>query len=491
MLLGRTGMARCFASVMDGSLSCDDPSGFYGYKLDGNNGIYVEWSVRDGRLTLTNDSYGLFPIYYTHHGDNLAFSSSIEDLLALDGHFPLDDAALAVFLRIGSFIGDTTPYLHIKAIPPGAELRFSEDGFSLKSNPIECGKGYVDRDEALKTYGELFHESIIKFHDALTGKVGIPLSGGRDSRHILFELIESEMRPHSCITLKHIPPKPDEDSIIAGRLCAELGMNHVILEHDSSFLSMEREKNRLTNFCSLEHSWYLPMARYLSQEGYTGTFDGIGGDVLSAGLFLTEQRLDLYRQGRLEELADDILGEEGYFPSMLKGRYARRFSRDAAIRLMVDELRKHENTSNPVAQFFFWNRTRRNIALSGWRIMYGDTHVFAPYLDHELYSFLTSLPAEYFLDYTFHQRAIEKRYPQWAHIPYETKKAPLKVSGKISSCLQTAEFLVYFLRLFMGKSMCRPAFIYPRLVKGMFSARYYDHVKIVCRTPVYLTELLR
>lgn len=494
LFLGETGSAQCSIKWKENSLHVSgSKSGFYGYKLDsisGKNGIFAEWHIENDCLILTNDKFGLFPLFYTNNGSGFSFSSSIVDLLVTENDRQLDEAAIAIFLRTGSYIGDATPFANIKALPPGAQLRFNKEGLFLENSKIMFGeRASVSLNEAQDIYGDVFHDSITKFSDVFSKKVGIPLSGGRDSRHILFELMASGMQPFSSITMKHQPPKSDEDAEIAKEVSSHLGIEHIILEQDLSFLGMEKEKNKITNFCSLQHSWILPLSRHLAAEGYSAIFDGIGGDVLSASSFLTETRLNLYRKEKFEDLANDVLGPEGYLPSILTKPAYKRFGRELAINLLIDELKTHANAPNPVGQFFFWNRTRRNTAVSSWRILSKNTHVFAPFLDHGVYTFLSSLPAEYFLDHTFHQRAMEKRYPEHAHIPYEKKISRPKKGSFVSRFFQVSELLLYFLRSCSRQSIFHPTFLYSRMLKGLLSAEYYYRTRSMYRLPIFLFEL--
>ncbi|SCX95559.1 asparagine synthase-related protein [Desulfoluna spongiiphila] len=494
LVLGSTGEFRCSAKWVNESLVLRGPeNGFFGYKLDslsGDNGIYTEWNTNNDILTIFNDRFGMYPIYYTRTSSGVNFSSSIANLLADEDHYQIDSAAVAVFLRMGIFIGDTTPFSEIKALPPGAKLQFDRNGLSIENREISCGKNVTPSiKDAQNIYGELFKSSVLKFREAFPKKIGIPLSGGRDSRHIIFELMASGLKPYSCITMKHQPPKPNEDAKIAKEVCQYFNFKHVILEQDLSILRMEKEKNILTNFCSLDHSWILPLSRYLLEEGYDAIFDGIGGDVLSAGLFLTEHRLNLYNRNKFEELANEILGFEGHLPHMLTNSAYSRFNRDIAVNLLVQELKRYVNTPNPIGQFFFWNRTRRVVALSSWGILGQKTHVFAPYLDHELYNFLTSLPAEYFLDHTFHQNTIAKQYPAYAHLPYETKMQLPQKGGVASNYFQLAEFTRFSLGSLVKPSMCRPSFFYLRLFKSLLSMKYYDQFKGTYQVPIYLSQL--
>jgi len=79
--------------------------------------------------------------------------------------------------------------------------------------------------------------------------------------------------------------------------------------------------------------------------------------------------------------------------------------------------------------FFFWNRTRREIALASYRILNGGTEVLSPYLDHDLFDFLASLPASLMLDRQFHSETIRRAYPEYADIPFEDRGARPKWSA--------------------------------------------------------------
>ncbi len=495
VFLGKTGAVKLSASRVNDFIQIDgEQSGFYGYKLDslsGSNGVFVEWQATQEGLTLTNDAFGLFPLFYVANKDSVSLSSSITDLTKNSDCSQLDDAAIALFLRTGNYIGDTTPFLKIKVLPPGSTLTFDKQGFVLRQTKIAPdSNATVSLSEAKDIYGDLFHQSIRKFQNITDTKIGVPLSGGRDSRHILFELLASGMPPSSCITMKHQPPKPDEDAAIAGEVCNFLGIEHCVLEQDRSLLQMEREKNRLTNLCSLDHSWILPLSRQLSTDGFDAIFDGIAGDVLSAGLFLTESRLNLFRNERFDQLADEMLGDEGYLPKLLTEPFYKRFDRELAADLLIEELKQHVDTQNPVGQFFLWNRTRRNIGLSGWGILSQNTQVFAPYLDHDLYRFLASLPAEYFLDHSFHQDTISRCYPKYEHLAYEAKNVAAKKGNRLSVCQNAAELSFHFRRLLKAESMCRPSFIYPRALKSLASVDYYSQSKSLFQTAIYLSDLL-
>src|SRR6185369_5781715 len=182
-------------------------------------------------------------------------------------------------------------------------------------------------------------------------------------------------------------------------------------------------KNERIGFCATEHGWFSPLGDFVEQRGLP-VYDGIAGDVLTGGRFLTEERLRLYGQGRLEELADTILAPEGYLPKLLSRSAYRDFTRDKAVAHLVEELARHTDQPNPVGSFRFWNRARRCIALSPFRLLGDGANVITPFLDADVFDFLSALPAEMLVDRGFHTDTISFAFPKYAQIPYEDKTPP-------------------------------------------------------------------
>ena len=88
LFLGNIKAAQCSVKRMANALNVyGSKDGFCGYKIDsvsGDNGIFAEWHIDNDKLTLSNDKFGMFPIFYTTTPDSIDFSSSIVDLLKDD-----------------------------------------------------------------------------------------------------------------------------------------------------------------------------------------------------------------------------------------------------------------------------------------------------------------------------------------------------------------------------------------------------------------------
>src|ERR687887_1704648 len=67
------------------------------------DGIYGEWHWDGEELTVRNDRYGVLPLFFAERKDWLAVSPSIATLLEHGAPADLDEAALAVFFRLGFF----------------------------------------------------------------------------------------------------------------------------------------------------------------------------------------------------------------------------------------------------------------------------------------------------------------------------------------------------------------------------------------------------
>ena len=390
------------------------------------DGVFASWTWDGSTLLARNDRYGLQPLFYALDGDGIALSSSLPRLLLAGAPTDLDDAALAVFLRTGYFVGEDTPFRAIRVLPPNARLTWSNGQLHISGGlPLPPPRA-MSRDEAIDAYTPLFREAVRR--RLPTGAPGepelvMPLSGGRDSRHILLELVALGCRPSFCLTVRHHLPREDQDAELAARVAGALGLRQVLLDQTEPRYRAEQRKNLKTGFTSDEGTAFLALGDYL--EAYRAgrpvtIFDGIAGDFLSDGRFLTERRLELLEAGRIADLADDLLPRPGQLPDLLQADLAGRLSREVALARLQAELERHLDAPNPIQSYIFQNRCRREIATFAFNFYSAEIDKRCPYLDHEVVDFLLSLPARVFLPPSFHADAINRAFPEHAAIPFET-----------------------------------------------------------------------
>jgi asparagine synthase (glutamine-hydrolysing) len=197
----------------------------------------------------------------------------------------------------------------------------------------------------------------------------------------------------------------------------------VLLAQRSHRVAAEREKNRLTHYCADEHVQFLPLRDYFSDRPCE-VFDGLAGDVLSQSGRLDASLHAHFVEGRFEEAAQRILGDETTIePSLarlLTPAGAARFPRRLAASRVVLEVARHAGAPNPVAGFFF-SRMRREVALAPYALL-DVCRVSTPFLDAELTDLLLSLPSGLVADRTLHTHTMHRRYPALAHVPFEAKR---------------------------------------------------------------------
>jgi hypothetical protein len=227
-----------------------------------------------------------------------------------------------------------------------------------------------------------------------------------------------------CVTLRHYPPRPNEDAEVAARLTAALGLPHVLLDQPKNRLRDELRKNLMIGMCSYEHVQYMPMVRYLAGRYHT-SYDGLGGDTLTGSGLLNAERARLYEDGRLTDLALALFrNEERALGLMLAPEIYRRLSLDLAVQHLSKALAEHVDAPCPVDSFRFWNMSRRELTLPPYRLMASVPEVFCPYIDHDIYDLLASLPTGMLLDHTFHTDAIHRAFPAYRHVRFEDRNAP-------------------------------------------------------------------
>jgi len=372
------------------------------------DGVYAGWSWNGRELTVEQDRYGFFPLFEWRSGDTRMVSTDLLTLIDQGAPRALDFDALSVFVRVGFFVGADTPFRSIRAVLPP---------------PLPTRRLDVPRTEAVDGFIGLFRQAIAR--RLPSGRFVMPLSGGRDSRHIVFELCDAGHPPSACVTVRHFPPRANDDELIAREVCAARGLQHRAIDQPADRAALERRKNAATHLCTDEHAHFVVLADHLRAHT-TETYDGIAGDVLSQSTYLRPEVHALFTRSDHAGVAHFVLDGYGVMMSepalerVLAPELRREVPRERAIARLTSEVARHAGAANPIGSFFLSSRTRREIALAPYALM-RDLTVYAPYLDRDLFDFLAALPAELLMDRSLHTDAIARAWPQHARLPYERK----------------------------------------------------------------------
>lgn len=417
-------------STRDGRTTVSgQPRFFKGYALDDGDGVFVEWDWDGHRFTARTCHTGFLPLYYNSDGEQLAVSTRVADIFAATGSAPrLCPASLGVLLRLGFMVGDHTPFSGVKVLGPQGTIEWTPGAQpTIRSTYPDQGQSCPQ--DAAARYTALFREAAHRICAAMPGDFAMPLSGGRDSRHIAIELHRQGRKPRFVLTAEHLPPRTNEDVRVASALCRAMDWPHrVVRQPVRAGFRQELDHAQAVDYMTYEHAWTLPVRDILRASGVGQVFDGVGGDVLSAGLFQDDRLLQPYLDGAIHKVRDGLLrswsqlgGDDALRDSLGNG-LAELADPAPAVALIDAELRLHLGRPNPLKSFYFWNRSRRATGLLPFKIL-GNQVVYAPYLDKDLLSYLLGLPPAATADRTLHDRAIALANPALGAIPYEDKQA--------------------------------------------------------------------
>jgi asparagine synthase (glutamine-hydrolysing) len=379
---------------------------------------YARWSWDGQEVRASNCRYGVLPVYFYHDDTQIILSETLAPFMK---HLKLraDDEAIAVTVRLPFAISGSTPLPNVRRLPPGSELAWREGKFRLSSQlPKLLPPFSGSRKQAVDKYIELFKAAIDRCAFLLEDSA-LAISGGRDSRHILFEMWSRGNRPRYTFTALHVPPRQDHDATTGARIAKRLQLPHRILKQPDWPLSSYLEHNVLTDFTTWEHPWLMTVRKNV--RDVTSTADGLAGGVLSSG-FLSKEGMAFAARKDWDAAARNVLNYwNGNTASVFLSKAAlSRFSEDLAFEALRRELKVYSGSPKPLRDFYLWNRTSHAVSMPPYRLM-NHTVSVTPYLDHNVFDFLLALPDEMTSDKEFHSETIRRGYPNFSDLAFEPR----------------------------------------------------------------------
>lgn len=437
------------------------------YTIGVSSGAPLNRSCGTGELETPAIASYFQPQYSATIGGETVASVSLPDLIQRGAPTDINFAALNVFLRSDFYIGTDTVFQHIRAwetLPPT----------SLVTQPTDLGRAAI-----IDAYIDLFRQAMQRQIEQCEGqRVCMGLSGGRDSRHILLELCRAGAAPELSWTVD-LPNAPAEVTV-AQSLASRAGLAHKLLPPAASVKS-ERYKNRATNFESTEHGWITTAVPII--QDYDAIYDGLAGDVLSAGLFLTQAARQLVHAGRIDEFIEQLVVRPGPVPLV---RDQSLFPLQDALEAVSKEFRRHLAMPNPIGSFYLWNRTRRAVGASAVGLLCPTgQRVCLPYLDSDLFRFLASLPDTVVVDHELHTDTICRAFPEYADVPYAQKTETARALSRNRNL--AADTSRYLLRQRSSLLDTKGALL--RLARAMVSPARLPDVDWLHPFAVYLADL--
>ena len=383
-------------------------------------------------------------------------------------------------------VGDDTPFRDIRLLPPGGTLEWTPSALRVRGGIIVGRRQTMTRDAAIDEYIDRFRTSVGR--RPATGTSIVPLSGGRDSRHIFLELCASGRTPDVAMTIGGWGERSTPEADTARAVAERAGVRHLMLGRSVPRWIASGAIVRDTHYSALEHWGFRTLSEHLGAlGGETTVYEGVAGDVLSTDLYKTPRKQQLFDQGRFEELAEEFMSDEGYLPNILPRTWYAEMNRAAAKHRIARELALHADAPNPLGSFLFYNRARRVTALLPASLYSPHATVWCPYLDADLWDFLSSLAPELVQGEggpSLHQDAITRAYPRFADIPYSGKYV-LRAPGRERDTMFAMSRDVARAR----PILVRKRFLAPRILRGLLDPRYDVEAAKLSLLVSYLTQL--
>lgn len=276
---------------------------------------FIIWDAARQTLFAARDRFGIKPLFYARHGNQLLFASEAKALFAA-GLPPAWDET-AVYQRIfGCYDNKRSFFAHVEQVPPGHTL-----SVSAKNNQVRL-KRYWDVNFPIARRQVAYNERelVDQVHDHLLEAVtlrmqahvpvGCLLSGGLDSSTALAMACAHSDRPVAAFTIA-FDEAPHDESDKARRTADYLGATlHVIAAGDDELADHFGEAAYAGEMIQYNaHGvarWLL--SREIQKAGYRAVLAGEGADELFAGYGFIQAAL---RQGQTKRSLLPILSKVG------------------------------------------------------------------------------------------------------------------------------------------------------------------------------------
>src|SRR4030042_625951 len=292
--------------------------------LERLNGAFVLLicDLKQRKVILANDRYGLIRAYYAVNKDALLFAPEAKAILQ-DATFKkeLNPEALVSYFAFGEFWADRTLFKGVHILPPASVLTYGNGELSVSQywrfsyQPDYC----LPERAMVEQLAEAFRRAVaVRMRAPL--RYGVSLSGGLDCRSVL-AAVEPEKR-REIATYSYGPSYCDQVAI-AKRVADKCGTRHrfmelkpeIIVENAERLVWLTDGRNHI------EGSFLNPVHRQARTE-VDVVFDGFVLDRTLGGSHLSK---DLIHPGSKEELLSSVL------------RSMRLFSDDGLMRLFRPE----------------------------------------------------------------------------------------------------------------------------------------------------------
>lgn len=398
-------------------------------RLASANGPFAAaiWDGGAGCLELITDRYGMYPIYAAGYGSALLFAQQIKAVMAPGVvAAEIDPVALVLMAAIGELVGDLTPLRTVRLLPAACKIAIGEKGlthhpywhydFGRMKEPAE-----TFRQTAQRT-GRLLRHAVRRICN-VTPAVGVPLSGGLDSRVLLAAVPDPGRTPSFTWGIRGC-----RDLAYAQAVAAVLGSPHRSFEFDGGYLQecaalgVWLTEGQLP--CTDFH--VLPFVKHVAQRCQV-ILNGYAGDAVLGGNFI----MPAWRHADRPQEAATALWRwrngavaETYRGSLLGPRLISHGWESARSSFIEQYVRSPGTTPMDMAMAFLLdNRVRRRTS-GGTNLMRWAVESDQPFFDNDLFDHLAQLPYAWRFRHRLYVEVLRECFPAAASVRWQRTGLP-------------------------------------------------------------------
>lgn len=454
--------------------------------VDVVNGSFVllAWYPEERRLYLANDRYGLRPHYYVWENETLLIAPKVSVVQDCRGTEPrLDLRAVVQLLAFQHLMGDRTLVDDVQVLPPGSIFEIKEGSFA-----INCYWDFPYPDKPVSgSRNELKEELQWRLKVAIERQlpadvtVGVPLSGGLDSRTLAG--VASQSIPHLPTFTFGYPES--QERRLAQAVSVRLGSEHYCISPGET----DWRENYLAcaqiceGMASVLHGHIMMILSVIKQRSDV-VLDGLSGDMI----FGSHLSSSMVHSPMPDDCADWLLNH----------KYNSSFT-VTELKLLVVDKRLLEclcflgdaikgrvglcqsNLWANVADYLNFRERQRRFILNGNTLLRSAVEVRTPFYDYDLMDFALSLPPRFRLNKCLYKDALRDLFPHLRDIPHTPLGQRLVHSYKTRSALSFLRRPDISLKKYVPSSI--KSLVRRRLMQA--KPPYYAHIFGSVIAPIY------
>ncbi|MDA9982185.1 asparagine synthase-related protein [Gammaproteobacteria bacterium] len=257
-----------------------------------NNGacVILIWEISNNQLTLITDRLGAFPVFYFEN-NFLHVATNADDIADTCQLTQLDMGSMAEVLAFGTSVYPYTYYKDIKMLKSGMIYRWNLAQLDRQSSSRYWEPIYdpwTSMNDAIDNIEEAFRAAIRRRTGPYSGKVGTFLSGGADSRTILF----GARIPNQLTSISFYDQEVRELEI-AKQLSLRAGASHLLFRRDenSYFDRAEEDMRCVGGMWNIVDSHFSFCLEQIQRENFDTLLSGCYVDYMFKGLLLNREKV--------------------------------------------------------------------------------------------------------------------------------------------------------------------------------------------------------